>query len=62
MRNKERGAKLASQYPQVRIVQGDLDLADVLEEEVKNADIVYRTCYVSLEFTGMTGANISRLR
>lgn len=42
VRNKERGARLASQYPNARVVAGDLDSASVIEEEVKNADIVYR--------------------
>lgn len=42
MRNKEKGAKLAREYPQARVVQGDLDSVDILEEETKNADIVYR--------------------
>lgn len=42
MRSKDKAAKLASEYPQVRIVHGDLDSADIIEEEVKNADIVYR--------------------
>lgn len=45
VRSKEKGAKLASEYPQARVVYGDLDSADIIEEEVKNADIVYRTYY-----------------
>jgi uncharacterized protein YbjT (DUF2867 family) len=43
VRNKEKAAQLASKLPNVRIVHGDLDSADVMEEEVKNADIVFRT-------------------
>lgn len=42
VRNKDKGAQLASKYPDARLVYGDLDSASVLEEEVKNADIVYR--------------------
>ena len=45
VRNKDKGAKLAREYPQVRVVHGDLDSADVIEQEVKNADIVYRMYY-----------------
>ncbi|EAW12617.1 putative nucleoside-diphosphate-sugar epimerase [Aspergillus clavatus NRRL 1] len=41
IRNKEKAAQLASKYPNVRIVHGDLDSADTIEEEVKKADIVY---------------------
>lgn len=32
---------MSSKYPQIRIVHGDLDSADIIEEEVKNADIVF---------------------
>lgn len=42
VRNKEKGEKLASEYPNVRVVQGDLDSAAIIEEETKNADIVFR--------------------
>ena len=45
VRNKEKGAKLANEYPQVRIVYGDLDSGDIIEEETKNADIVYRASF-----------------
>jgi nucleoside-diphosphate-sugar epimerase len=41
VRNKEKGEKLASEYPNVRVVQGDLDSAAIIEEETKNADIVF---------------------
>ncbi|KAL4807754.1 hypothetical protein BDV18DRAFT_135972 [Aspergillus unguis] len=41
VRNKEKGAKLASEYPNVRVVQGDLDSASIIEDETKNADIVF---------------------
>lgn len=42
VRNKEKAARLAEKYPQIRIVLGDLDSSDIIEEEVKNADIVFR--------------------
>ncbi|KAL2833112.1 transcription factor/nuclear export subunit protein 2-domain-containing protein [Aspergillus pseudoustus] len=41
VRSKEKGAKLTSEYPKVRIVYGDLDSADMIEEETKNASIVF---------------------
>ncbi|KAJ5185787.1 hypothetical protein N7491_006342 [Penicillium cf. griseofulvum] len=43
IRSKDKGAQVASQYPSARIVYGDLDSLDIIEEEVKNADIVYHT-------------------
>ena len=42
VRNTSKGAKVASQYPKVRLVYGDLDSTDLIEEEAKNADIIYR--------------------
>ncbi|KAL4870582.1 hypothetical protein BDV12DRAFT_195305 [Aspergillus spectabilis] len=39
VRNKEKGVKLACEYPNVRVVQGDLDSSGIIEEETKNADI-----------------------
>jgi hypothetical protein len=42
VRNSSKGAKVASQYSDVRIVYGDLDSTDLIAEEAKNADIVYR--------------------
>ncbi|KAJ5084931.1 hypothetical protein NUU61_009510 [Penicillium alfredii] len=41
VRNKDKAAQLTSKYPQIRVVHGNLDSADLIEEEVKNADIVY---------------------
>ncbi|PYH99012.1 hypothetical protein BO71DRAFT_415916 [Aspergillus ellipticus CBS 707.79] len=40
VRNKDKAAHLTSKYPKARVVIGDLDSADIIEEEVKNADIV----------------------
>lgn len=42
VRSKEKAEQLTSKFPKVRVVLGDLDSADILEEEVKKADIVYR--------------------
>ncbi|KAJ5099840.1 hypothetical protein N7532_006841 [Penicillium argentinense] len=41
VRSKEKAARLTSQYPKIRVVLGDLDSSDIIEEEVKNADIVF---------------------
>jgi putative NADH-flavin reductase len=41
VRSKEKAAQVSSKYPGIRIVHGDLDSADIIEEEVKNADIVF---------------------
>ncbi|PLN83148.1 transcription factor/nuclear export subunit protein 2-domain-containing protein [Aspergillus taichungensis] len=41
VRNKDKAAQLTSKYPNVRVVIGDLDSVDVIEEETKNADIVF---------------------
>ncbi|PYI15897.1 nucleoside-diphosphate-sugar epimerase [Aspergillus violaceofuscus CBS 115571] len=43
VRSKEKAEKLSSEYPKVRVVLGDLDSADIIEEEVKKADIVFHT-------------------
>lgn len=42
VRNSEKGALIASKYPSVKLVYGDLDSATLLEEEAKKADIVLR--------------------
>ncbi|CAG8275825.1 unnamed protein product [Penicillium nalgiovense] len=41
IRNKDKGAQVARKYPSARIVYGDLNSPDIIEEEVKNADIIY---------------------
>ncbi|KAL8780724.1 MAG: hypothetical protein Q9213_006337 [Squamulea squamosa] len=40
VRNSEKGVQIASQYPAIRLVYGDLDSAELLEEEARKADIV----------------------
>jgi len=42
VRNSDKGAKVAKQYSKVRLVYGDLDAVDLIEEEAKNADVVFR--------------------
>lgn len=42
VRNSDKGAQVASQYPSIRLVYGDLDSAETLEEEARKADIVLR--------------------
>lgn len=42
VRNSEKGAQVASQYASVRLVYGDLDSEQTLEEEARKADIVLR--------------------
>lgn len=49
VRNSSKGAKVASQYPDVRLVYGDLDSVDLISQEAKDADIVYRRCLRSLQ-------------
>ncbi|KAJ5716386.1 hypothetical protein N7493_008297 [Penicillium malachiteum] len=41
VRNKEKAAVVSSKYPKIRVVHGDLDSSDIIEEEVKKADIVF---------------------
>lgn len=42
VRSSEKGAAIASKYPKIKLVYGDLDSATILEEEAKKADIVLR--------------------
>jgi hypothetical protein len=42
VRNPDKGAQVAVDYPKVKLVYGDLDSSDLLEEESKKADIVCR--------------------
>lgn len=41
VRNSDKGAKVAAAYPKVRLVYGDLDAIETIEEEAANTDIVY---------------------
>lgn len=42
VRNTDKGAKIAQQYPKVQLVYGDLDSEDVIEAEAGKADVVCR--------------------
>ncbi|KAJ5317821.1 hypothetical protein N7508_002329 [Penicillium antarcticum] len=41
VRTQEKASEVTSKYPQIRTVIGDLDSSELIEEEVKNADILY---------------------
>lgn len=43
VRNSDKGAKVASQYPKIRLVYGDLDSTELLKTEAADADIVVHT-------------------
>ncbi|KAF2446418.1 NAD dependent epimerase/dehydratase family protein [Karstenula rhodostoma CBS 690.94] len=45
VRNSDKGAKVASQYPKVRLVYGDLDSAELLTTEAAKADVVVHTAH-----------------
>lgn len=42
-RDSAKASILKQAYPDIRIVEGDLDSADTLENEARNADVVFRT-------------------
>ena len=42
VRNSDSGAKVAAEYPKIRLVYGTLEDSAVLEEESAKADIVIR--------------------
>jgi uncharacterized protein YbjT (DUF2867 family) len=44
VRNVDKAAKLTAQYLNIRVVRGDLDSVDIIEEEVADADIVFSQC------------------
>ncbi|KAJ6108438.1 hypothetical protein N7523_009761 [Penicillium sp. IBT 18751x] len=41
IRSKEKASQVTTKYPHLRVVHGDLESVDIIEEEVKNADIVF---------------------
>jgi hypothetical protein len=45
VRNSDKGAKVAAQYPKIRLVYGDLDDVELLTIEASNADIVLHTAH-----------------
>lgn len=40
VRNIDKGAQVASQYPTIKLVYGNLDNVELLEQEARKADIV----------------------
>ncbi|KAJ5715865.1 uncharacterized protein N7483_013046 [Penicillium malachiteum] len=54
VRNSEKAAKLISEYPTIRIVAGDFDSVSLIEEEVKDADIVFQIA--DCDHTGVASA------
>ena len=40
VRNSDKGASVVKDYPSFKLVYGDLDSVDLIEEESKKADIV----------------------
>lgn len=48
VRNSEKGARVAQEYPRVRLVYGDNETRALIEEETKKADIVMRKYWLSL--------------
>ena len=62
VRDSDKGAQIASQYPAIRLVYGDLDSSDVLEEEAKKADIVLRAIIPSLDLVTSTALTFTLRR
>lgn len=42
VRSNEKGAQITAAFPEVRVVYGDLNSRELIEEEASHADIVYR--------------------
>ncbi|KAF2275188.1 NAD dependent epimerase/dehydratase family protein [Westerdykella ornata] len=49
VRNSDKGAKVAAQYPKIRLVYGDLDSTDVITKASAEADVVVNTANVDHE-------------
>ena len=45
VRNEEKGAKLKRAFPDIQLVTGELDSADVIEEQARKADVVCREIF-----------------
>ncbi|CAH0047337.1 unnamed protein product [Clonostachys solani] len=41
VRNNDKGALITAKYPGIQLVYGELDSVDIIEQEAKDADIVY---------------------
>ena len=44
VRNSEKASRVTKAFPEVRTVLGDLDAVDIIEEESRKADVVFRMC------------------
>jgi len=42
VRNSDKGAQVVKDYAKIKLVYGDLDSAELLEEEARKADVVCR--------------------
>ena len=61
VRNSDKGARVAKDYPNFKLVYGDLDKVDLIEEESKKADIVcseYLFISYQLQFTTLTNVRL----
>lgn len=45
VRDSSKGAQVVRDHPRIRLVYGDLDSGELLEEEARKADVVGRRCY-----------------
>ncbi|KAF1344455.1 NAD dependent epimerase/dehydratase family protein [Delphinella strobiligena] len=54
VRNSEKGAQVASQYPKTKLVYGDTDSADLIAEEVHKADIILHFAMSADDVSGTT--------
>lgn len=54
VRNSDKGAQIASQYPKVKLVYGDLDSSELLEKESQKADVVCREYIMSTALATIT--------
>jgi N-acetyl-gamma-glutamylphosphate reductase len=48
VRDKEKGAEVVKAHPNIRIVHGELEDSELLEEEASKADIILRKCNIWL--------------
>lgn len=62
VRNSDKGALVAKEYAKVKLVYGDLDSTELLEEEAKKADIVCRKllccCCASMDGLWVVGRRL----
>lgn len=54
VRNRDKVEKVQSLFPKLRIVQGDLNDAPLIEDEIKRADIIYRESFSQISFESVS--------